>query len=74
MKRSRYSSINTTAPFGLHGVTRGMYGTARAAHEPGATVAHLAQMYGGYLPDPETTLLSEVGENLARAYKVRNSR
>ncbi len=65
----RYSSINTTAPFGLNGVTRGMYNTNPAAHQSGATIAHLAQMYNGYLPDPATTLLAEVGANLAWAYK-----
>jgi hypothetical protein len=65
----RYLSINITAPFGLAGVVRGMYGTTAAAHDAGAKVEHMAQLYDGFLPDPETTLMDEVGENMAWAFK-----
>jgi hypothetical protein len=65
----RYLSVNTSAPYGLAGVVRGMYGTTAAAHKIGAPVKHLAQLYGGFLPDPETSLMDEVGENMARAFK-----
>jgi hypothetical protein len=66
----RYASINTTVPYGLSGVTRGMYGTTAAAHGAATKISHLAQMYGGFLPDPATTLMKEVAENIAFVYKA----
>ena len=65
----RYLALNTTAPFGLSQVVRGAYNTKKATHPAGAIAYHLAQLYGGFLPDPQTTLLAEVAGNIARAYK-----
>lgn len=44
LRQVRYLKINTTAPYGLSGVMRGMYGTKAAAHKQHASAAHLAQL------------------------------
>ena len=63
-----YAAVNASSPVGLSGVTRGAYGTKAAAHPAGATVYLMTQVYGGFLPDPSTDMLAEVGANIARAY------
>ena len=63
-----YKTVNASAPFGLTGVTRGAYGTKAAAHPAGANVSLLLQVYGGFLPDPATDMIQEIGANMANAY------
>ena len=63
-----YAAVNASSPVGLSGVTRGAYNTTAAAHPAGATVYLMTQVYGGFLPDPSTDMLAEVGANIARAY------
>ena len=63
-----YKQVNTSAPFGLTGVTRGAYGTKAATHPAGASVSLLLQIYGGFLPDPATDMIAEIGANMANAY------
>ena len=63
-----YGAINSSAPFGLSEVKRGAYNTTASAHPPGTTVYLLTQVYGGFLPDPSTDMIDEIGANMARAY------
>ena len=63
-----YAAVNASSPVGLSGVTRGAYNTTAAAHPAGATIYLMTQVYGGFLPDPSTDMLAEVGANIARAY------
>jgi hypothetical protein len=61
-----YAALNAS---GLGKVTRGAYGTVAAPHVANATVWLLTQVYGGFLPDPATDMVAEIGANMARAYK-----
>ncbi len=53
-----YTSLQTEAPFGLVGCTRGAYGTVASAHEAGADARHLRRYFGRFVYD----LHSEVGD------------
>lgn len=63
-----YKRVAGEAPFGFQECQRGAYGTKPAAHPRGTKVRHLKECFGLFVPDPETTLFTEVIENTARAY------
>jgi hypothetical protein len=56
----------------LTGVTRGAYGTKAAAHPAGANVSLLIQVYGGFLPDPTTDMIDEIGANMVAQGHLRS--
>ena len=58
-----YQTIVSNA---LTGCQRGALGTAAAAHDAGAPVAHLMRAYGYHLYNMDSTLLDEVAANFAR--------
>ena len=60
-----YTGVRKDAPFSFAGCTRGALGTHAAAHRRGATVRHLKECFGLFVPDPETTLFSEVAAHTA---------
>ena len=63
-----YTGVTSQPPFGFTGCQRGAYGTQAAAHAPGAKVYHLKECFGLFVPDPETTMLSDVAASTAEAF------
>ena len=60
-----YSAANAS---GLLGVTRGALGTAAGAHEAGAQVRHMVQMYTRLVPRPGSSLATAMAARLAYVY------
>lgn len=60
-----YSGISTQPPYGLTGCRRGMHGTKPAAHEKGAALHNLQEVFGMYLPDGDSSLLDEMAQRIA---------
>lgn len=65
-----YKGISDEPPYGFTDCTRGARGTKAAAHEKGAAVGHLAERYGHYLPDGESSLVDEIGERIADIFNT----
>ncbi len=63
-----YSGVASAPPFGFTGCQRGAWGTKAAAHTKGATVAHLKECFGLFVPDGDSTLLAEVAARTAQVY------
>ncbi|MEM3792203.1 MAG: hypothetical protein QXH47_02655 [Candidatus Bathyarchaeia archaeon] len=60
-----YSGVSLQPPYGFTGCIRGARGTKPAEHKKGATVYHLAEMFGFYIADAESTLLDEIAQRIA---------
>ncbi|MHB8973415.1 MAG: hypothetical protein ACYC3X_09245 [Pirellulaceae bacterium] len=63
-----YSGVQSQAPYGFTGCQRGANGTQAAAHAPGAQVYHLKECFGLFVPDPDTTLLTDVAAATADTF------
>ncbi|MBM3500392.1 MAG: hypothetical protein FJX74_17175 [Armatimonadetes bacterium] len=63
-----YSGVSKEAPYSFTGCTRGAYGTKVSAHAAGTKAHHLKECFGLFVPDPETTLLTEVAAKIAELY------
>ena len=55
-----YSGVANQPPFGFSGCRRGAHGTQIAAHSQGAKVHHLKECFGLFVPDPDSTLFTEI--------------
>ena len=60
-----YSGLKTTPPFGLTGCTRGAYGTRAAAHFDGAALRNLQEVFGTYVPEAGSSLMTEMKQHIA---------
>ena len=60
-----YSGVSLQPPYGFTGCVRGARGTKPAKHEKGATIHHLAEMFGFYIADAESSLLDEIAQRIA---------
>jgi hypothetical protein len=60
-----YSGVSLQPPYGFTGCVRGARGTKPARHEKGAAVYHLAEMFGFYIADAESSLLDEIAQRIA---------
>jgi hypothetical protein len=65
-----YTGVSQEAPYTFTGCRRGACGTKIAPHAKGAKVHHLKECFGLFVPDPETTLLTEVAAKTAEAYNT----
>ncbi len=65
-----YSGISEEPPYGFTQCRRGAYGTKPAAHEKGATVHHLTEVFGMYLPDGDSTLMDEMARGIADIFNT----
>ena len=65
-----YKGISKEPPYVFTGCVRGACGTKVAAHEKGAKVVHLKECFGRFVPDPETTLFSEVAAKTAEMFNT----
>ncbi|MBI2302460.1 MAG: hypothetical protein HYU66_26440 [Armatimonadetes bacterium] len=63
-----YTAVSQAAPFTFSGLTRGALGTQVAAHEAGDEVAHLRECFGLFVPDGDSTLLTDVAAHTANLY------
>lgn len=60
-----YSGVSLQPPYGFTECIRGARGTKPAKHVKGATIHHLAEMFGFYIADAESSLLDEIAERIA---------
>ncbi|MFW6107227.1 MAG: hypothetical protein ACOC8A_00905 [bacterium] len=58
------------APSGFTGCTRGAFGTRAGPHAQGAPVHHLFVRYTAFQPDPDSTLVDEVADCIARVFNT----
>lgn len=63
-----YGGISKEPPFAFTECKRGACGTLAAPHDRGAKVHHLKECFGLFVPDPDSTLLSEVAAKTAEAF------
>ena len=63
-----FTGIDKETPYAFTDCQRGACGTHAAPHASGATVHHLKECFGLFVPDPETTLLAEVAARNADAF------
>lgn len=63
-----YSGVTKEPPYRFTGCTRGACGTKPAAHAKGAKAYHLKECFGLFVPDPHTTLFTEVAARSAEAF------
>lgn len=60
-----FTGVTRQPPYRFTGCRRGQYGTKPAAHAKGAKVYHLKECFGLFVPDPHTTLFTEVAARTA---------
>ncbi|MCE6990196.1 hypothetical protein [Dyadobacter sp. CY323] len=60
-----FSGVTKTAPFKLTGCKRAANGTKKSAHNAGESAYHLREMFGRFVPGPETPLFSEIAKRTA---------
>src|SRR5439155_15346337 len=60
-----FGAVSQQAPWRFTGVKRGAFGTAPSAHEKGAKARHLKECFGLFVPNPETSLFTEIAANHA---------
>jgi hypothetical protein len=63
-----YTDVSQQAPFQFTGCKRGACGTRVAAHAKGAKVHHLRECFGLFVPDGDSSLLTEVAARTAALY------
>jgi hypothetical protein len=61
-----FSGTTKTPPFKFIGCKRGANGTKVSSFEPGAKVFHLREMFGRFVPGPETPLFKEIAAGTAK--------
>lgn len=60
-----FTQVKDSPPYAVAGCQRGACGTRPAAHAKGATVRHLKQCWGCFVPDGDSALFGEVAERIA---------
>ena len=65
-----YAGVTTEPPYAFTQCTRGAYGTTIAAHKKGASVYHLRECFGRFLPDGDSPLFTEVAAKTAGLYNA----
>jgi hypothetical protein len=62
----QFGDVSRTTPYAFTGCKRGVNGTSVSSYEAGTRVYHLREMFGRFVPGPETDLFREVAANTAR--------
>lgn len=65
-----YTAVGKEPPYSFTGCQRGALGTRIATHAQGAKVHHLKECFGLFVPDGDSTLLSEVAGKTADAFNA----
>jgi hypothetical protein len=60
-----FGGARKAPPYAFTDCQRGAYGTAAATHARGAPVRHIKEYYGGFAPDPDSNLFTEVAARTA---------
>lgn len=63
-----YREVSQEPPYSFTGCKRGAYGTRVAPHAKRAKVQHLRECFGLFVPDGDSTLLTEVASKTAEMY------
>ena len=63
-----YGGVKKEPPYAFTDCKRGACGTRPAHHEPGASVYHLKECFGLFVPDGDSTLFTEVAARTAEAF------
>jgi hypothetical protein len=63
-----YSDVSREPPYGFTKCKRGAHGTRVAAHAKGAKVHHLRECFGLFVPDGDSTLITEVAAKTAEMF------
>lgn len=63
-----FKQASKAAPYGFLECQRGALGTTAAEHQAGAKVRQLAECFGLFAPDPETSLMEEVAKTQAEFF------
>jgi len=61
-----FNDISPTPPYKFTGCKRGVNGTKVTSHQIDEKVYHLREMFGRFVPDPESPLFDEIARNTAR--------
>ena len=60
-----FGGVSQQPPWRFTGVKRGVLGTKAASHGKGTTARHLKECFGLFVPDPESSLFTEIAANHA---------
>jgi hypothetical protein len=60
-----FTDVTRTPPYKFTGCKRGVCGTKISSFEPGEKVYHMREMFGRFVPGPETPLFSEIAARTA---------
>ncbi len=60
-----FGAVSKEPPWRFTGVKRGVFGTKAAPHEKGTAARHLKECFGLFVPDPESSLFTEIAANHA---------
>ena len=60
-----YRGLQTSPPYGLTACRRGAHGTTASSHPRGAKLGNLQEVFGTYVPDPNSGLMEEMEQRLA---------
>jgi len=64
-----FADVTRAPPWKFTGVKRGALGTRAAAHPRGAPARHLKEMFGLFVPNPESTLFEEIAARHAEVIR-----
>ncbi|MBU2904092.1 hypothetical protein KO529_04790 [Arenibacter algicola] len=60
-----FSGVTKTPPYKFTGCKRGMHGTTTSSYMPGEKAYHLRELFGLFLPGPDTPLFTEIAKRTA---------
>ncbi len=60
-----FSDVTRVPPYTFTGCRRGVLGTKASPHAEGDTAFHLREMFGRFVPDPESPLFDEIAKKTA---------
>ncbi len=66
----QYEGLSRDAPYGFTRCKRGAFGTKVGPHAKGAAVKHLFVRYSWFQPDPDSPLVDQVADSIARVFNA----
>lgn len=67
-----FTGVTNNYPFKFTGCKRGLNGTKASAHKTETKAYHLKEMFGLFVPDPESELFLEIARNHAKIVNENN--
>lgn len=67
-----FSNVDTVSIYTFHGCKRGVNGTTATSHRLGEKVYLLKEMFGMFLPDPNSQLFLQIADNTAQVVNDNN--